>query len=315
MYQRVADEVNAALDDGGAFASALLAVLNIGGSVDDIKEYLAAVVANQVCNTFASDDPEIDFAPTWHATDDGVAVSPDDLFKNWDVQAKPNDPNPPVPGNGRINVYGYSQPIALPDPGWVDEPIYRIKPVVGQGKVRGTVVGRLPDRAEADPIVGATVRLGCLVDTTDPEGWSFDPVKAGRYRLQASMFVIDPATNVGLEWTSKAEDFEIHDGDDLSGITLELLPPPGLARTVFVRHHADIVDRRVLGKDDWGHFDLDDKIPLAFDPRDNPVAAPKEQINTKIDGHYDITSPEVGSGVHVRVKVNASLQSVDNPDG
>ena len=26
-------------------------------------------------------------------------------------------------------------------------------------------------------------------------------------------------------------------------------------------------------------------------------------------------SPEVGSGVHVRVKVDASLQSVDNPDG
>ena len=192
-------------------------------------------------------------------------MSPDDPFKNWDVQAKPNDPNPQMLGNGRINVYGHSLPAAFPDPGWVDEPIYRVEAVVGRARCEGSVVGgRLS--CGSHPIVGVTVRPAVSVDTTDPEGWSFDSDKAGRYRLQASMFVIDPATNVGLEWTSKAEDFEIRDGDDLFGVVLELRPSPGVARTVFVRHHTDIMDRRVVGKDDWGHFDLDDKILLAFDP-------------------------------------------------
>jgi hypothetical protein len=313
MYQRVTDEVNGALGNPSFPVSALVAALNIGGTVDDIKNYFATVVANQVCNTFAADLSD-DFSGTWQRSDVGSAVSPDDLFVNWDVQAKPNDPNPPTPGQGRVNIYGFSQPVAIPDPGWVDEPIYRVDAVVGHGEVRGSVIRREPGQAAPERVVGATVRLGCLVTTTNPEGFSFAPVKAGRYYLQASMFVIDPDTNVGLEWTSKVQDIKIHDGDVLTGIELDLLPPPGTARTLYVHHHTDIVDRRVIGKDDWGHFNLDDKVALAFDPRDDP-AAPPEQRNTKLDGHYDIASPEVGSGVHVRVTVDGRLHSVAGAGG
>ena len=145
-------------------------------------------------------------------------------------------------------------------------------------------------------------------------GFEFVDTKAGRYRLQASQFVVDPVTHVGQEWKSKADEIELRDGDDLSGIVLELVPPPGLARTVDIRSHHDIVDRVVVGKDRWGHPDMNGKLHLAFDPLD-VQAAPPEQQNTKLEDTFDRTTPEVGSGVHVRVTVVGRLNKVIAPDG
>ena len=63
---------------------------------------------------------------------------------------------------------------------------------------------------------------------------------------------------LGLEWKSKQVDITIHDGEDLTRVDLELLPPPGIARNLLVQHHADLIDRTVIGKDDIGHFDVDE---------------------------------------------------------
>jgi hypothetical protein len=119
---------------------------------------------------------------------------------------------------------------------------------------------------------------------------------------------------VAQEWKSKSEEIELRDGDDLSGIVLELFPPPGLARTVNIRSHHDIVDRVVIGKDRWGHPDMDGKLHLAFDPLD-VQAAPPEQQNTKLVDTFDQTTPEVGSGVHVRVTVVGHLNKAIGRDG
>lgn len=59
-------------------------MLNWTGIVDDFKEHIASVVANQLCNTFASDDAH-DLGDTWRGTCDGEAVSPDNITVNWDV--------------------------------------------------------------------------------------------------------------------------------------------------------------------------------------------------------------------------------------
>ena len=142
----------------------------------------------------------------------------------------------------------------------------------------------------------------------------FVNVKAGRYRMQASQYVLDTATNVGQEWKSKSIEIDLKDSDDLSGIVLELVPPPGLARTLDIQSHHDIVDRVVVGKDRWGHPDMNGKLHLAYDPLDVP-AAPPEQQNTKLSDTWDETTPEVGSGVHVRVTVAARLHTVTAPDG
>ena len=93
-----------------------------------------------------------------------------------------------------------------------------------------------------------------------------------------------------------------------------MFPPPGLARTVDIVSHHDIVDRVVVGKDRWGHFDMNGKLTLAFDPLDVPTAAAVQQ-NTRVKETFDRTTPEVGSGVHVRVTVHSRLNKLVASDG
>lgn len=120
--------------------------------------------------------------------------------------------------------------------------------------------------------------------------------------------------NIGLEWKSKLEDIELRDGDNITDVVLELFRPPGLARTVDIVSHHDIVDRVVVGKDRWGHPDMNGQLHLAFDPLDIPTA-PAVQQNTRVTDTFDQTTPEVGSGVHVRVTVDGCLNKVVAPDG
>jgi hypothetical protein len=229
------------------------------------------------------------------------------------VKADPADPNPPSPGVGRVNVYGFSQLATIPNPGWAREAICLVEAVNGQGEVRGLIVRRVRAGDPVSRVVGATVRLGCSVTSSDSDGYRFAPTKAGRYLLKASMFVIDPDTNVGTEWKSKEVDLTIKNGDMLSGVDLELFPPPGLLRNLVVEHHADVIDRKVFGKDDIGHFDLNQPLLLAFDPRDDP-ALPVEEQNTKLTNKYDKTTPPVGD-THINVIVDARLHGVPGAGG
>lgn len=265
MYDKVANKIQEKIDDLSGLESAVAWLY--GGTVDAIKDMLASIVANQMCNSFASDAVS-DFSTAWQSTGPGIAASPDDTFVNWDIHADLTQP-PSLPGPGKVNIYGNPIPIVIPNPGWVVEPIYVIQNVGGRGDVHGSVVRRQSDADPPQRVVGATVRLGCELTASDLEGtWQFMNTKAGRYHIKASMFIIDRDTRVGQEWKSKDNDIVINNGDVLSGIELELRPPPGVARNVLVHHHADVVDRRVIGKDDWGHFDLDNMLGLAFDPRE-----------------------------------------------
>ena len=324
-HDRVAGEVDKAIADLPGLASTLLDIVpGASGIIDNVKEFLATVVANQLCNSFAS-DALTDLTSTWNNPGAGVAVSPDDTMLRWDVRAPLSAAPPPI-SPAKINAYGNPIPVVIPEPGWRKTPIYHIQEVIGKGTVRGTVVRRVVSNQPPTPVVGATVRFGCeqaLTAMTERRkiGFEFVDTKAGRYHLQASQFVIDPLTNVGQEWKSEAVEIELQDGDDQSGIVLELVPPPGLARTVDIRSHHDIVDRVVVGKDRWGHPDMNGKLHLAFDPLDVQAATPPtpptllEQQNTKLEDTFDQTTPEVGSGVHVRVTVVSRLNEVIAPDG
>lgn len=319
LYQftadRVAAEVDKKVNDLPGIVTTVLDVMGVlsGTSpTDQVRDYLAQTVANQLCNVFGADNPG-DFADTWANAGPGSAVSPDDTMLRWDVNA-PADAWPTV-RPGRVNVYGRAVPVAVPRAGWRREPVYRVAPVQGLGTVRGIVVRREePDR---DPVrvAGATVRFGCRVTSTDPEGqFSFVDTKAGPYHLRGAMFVVDRKTRVGTEWSSPTKLIELRPGDDLGGLVLELEPPPGVARDVVVQSHHDVVDRRVVGKDAWGHFDLNGTIPLAYDPLDLPQAPPGQR-NTLLRAGFDQTTPEVGSGVHVRVRVDAWLKEITAADG
>lgn len=317
-HDRVTGEVDKAIDNLPGLASTLLDIVpGASGVIDGAKEFLARVVANQLCNTFAS-DAVTDLSSMWNNPGAGIAVSPDDTMLRWDVRAPLSAPPPPI-SPAKINTYGNPIPVVIPEPGWRKTAIYHVREVIGKGTVRGTVVRRLVSNQSPTPVVGATVRFGCQKTFTamTPNRaieFAFVDTKAGRYHLQASQFVVDPVTHVGQEWKSKVDEIELRDGDDLSGIVLELFPPPGLARMIDIRSHHDIVDRVVIGKDRWGHPDMDGKLHLAFDPLD-VQAAPPEQQNTKLEDTFDQTTPEVGSGVHVRVTVVGRLNKVIAPDG
>lgn len=315
-YKRVTTELDKKIEELPGAVTALLDVMGIvpgtTSPVDTIKEYLGNTVANQLCNIFAADTTS-DFADTWSSTPPGKAVSPDDTKLRWDTNA-PLDTFPPQ-SQGKVNVYGNQFPVAVPRAGWRREPLYRILPTTGFGSIAGLVVRRFRSDEEPTRVVGAIVRFGCQSIATDPEGtFQFTNVKAGTYILHAAIFVVDQETNVGLEWKSRQESIALGAGDDISGIVLELVPPPGLARDVTVSSHHDIVDRRVVGKDAWGHFDMGGTMHLAFDPLDIPDAPPAQR-NTKTADVWDETTPEVGSGVHVRVKVDSRLKETVGPNG
>jgi hypothetical protein len=317
-HDRVAGEVEKAIDDLPDLASVLLDVVpGASGVIDSAKEILSSIVANQLCNTFAT-DAVVDLGSSWNSPGSGITVSPDDIMLRWDVRAPLTAP-PPTISASKINVYGNAIPVVIPEPGWRTTPIYRVRESKGRGSARGTVVRRLVSNQPPVPVIGATVRFGCEQTVTAMNAhtmieFRFVNVKAGRYRLQASQFVLDPTTNVGQEWKSKSMEVELKDGDDLTGIVLELVPPPGLARTVDIQSHHDIVDRVVVGKDRWGHPDMNDKLHLAFDPLDVP-AAPPEQRNTRLEDKWVQMTPEVGSGVHVSVTVVARLNQVTASNG
>ena len=209
----------------------------------------------------------------------------------------------------------------VPQGGWRVKPVYRIAEVHGKGTVRGTVLRRIDRNHPFESVVGATVRFGCRATSTTMSphptiGFDFIDTKAGRYDLQAFQFVVDEKTMVAQEWKSEVREINLRDGDDRCGIVLKLIPPPGLARTLGILSHHDIVDRVVVSEDRWGHPDMSGKIQLAFDLLDDEDAPPKHQ-NMKLTNTWVQTTPEVGSGVHVRVSVTATLRQDPGvaPDG
>lgn len=318
-HDRVAAEVDKAVEDLPGLASTLIDIV-ASDAVDAATEVLARTVANQLCNTFAF-DTAADLGSTWQSPGTGVAVSPDDTLIRWDVRWDVHAPStvmPPAISHGKINVYGNAMPIVVPEAGWRRKPIYHIEKSIGHGSVRGTVLRQVTKGKPREPVVGATVRLGCEVTSTSvferTVEFRFQNVKAGRYNIQASQFVLNPAVGVAQEWKSKLDVITIQNGDVLSGIELELFPPAGLARTVDIRSHHDIVDRVVVGKDRWGHPDMNGALHLAVDPQE-PADAPPEQRNTRLEDRWDQTTPVVGSGVHVRVTVDARLVQTIAADG
>ena len=312
-YKRVTDKIEEKIDGFSDLATALITVIpGASGSLDNVKDILGTIVSNQLVNSFASKELS-DLGSTWQSTGEGKAVSPDDTKLHWDVNATAVPLPPSIPG--KINVYGNQQQTNIPLPGWKFEPVNIIKASVGKGTEGGHVVRRVsPEQDPPMRVVAATVRLGCESRTTDQEGWfNFVDMKQGQYYLEGSILVPDPMTGISTEWKSNLTLFRVHDGDNISNLEVEPVPPPAVGRNITIRTHHDIVDRVTIGKDHWGHFDLNDDIHLVWDPMDAPSSPaasgiPADERNTKLDGMFDQTTPEVGSGVFVRVVVHARLE-------
>lgn len=188
-------------------------------------------VANQVCNTFASDwaDTDSKDSDAWQHTGDANAVSPDNLLL-WDS---------PEAGNQRgfRSIYGHNEELFYRPGTYVQVPIYRWKKVATRGSLTGVVI------ANGD-VSGATVSLqgSALNDVTvGADGrFRFDNVPSGSYTLSAGV-------NINHYWNSKEMPVEILAGQT-TDVTVVLDMPPETNRLVTIS-----VDMVTDWKSVWAH--------------------------------------------------------------
>jgi hypothetical protein len=187
-------------------------------------------IANQICNTFASDwsDTDAKDSDAWKEPGSGNAVSPDNI-KWWDS---------PGPGNEEqfAGVYGHYEELFYRPGTYAQVPIYRWNIVPTRGNLTGTVV------ANGD-VDGATVTLqGTGQDTTvGPDGrFEFDNIPAGDYMLSAGL-------NIDGYWNSKDQKASVAAGKT-TDVTIALDPPPETNRMVTIS-----VDMVTDWKSIWAH--------------------------------------------------------------
>lgn len=188
-------------------------------------------VANQICNTFASDwaDTDAKDSDNWKNTGEASAVSPDNLLL-WD--------SPEAGNQGAFrSLYGHSEELFYRPGTYVQVPIYRWKKVSTRGNLTGTVV------ANGD-VAGATVSLqgsGLPDVAVGSDGkFRFDNVFAGSYTLSAGL-------NLNGYWNSKDMAVEILAGQT-ADVTVMLEMPPETHRLVTVS-----VDMVTDWKSVWAH--------------------------------------------------------------
>ena len=187
-------------------------------------------IANQICNTFASDwsDTDAKDSDAWKAPGSGNAVSPDNI-KWWDS---------PGPGNQQefAGVYGHYEELFYRPGTYAQVPIYRWAIVPTRGNLTGVVV------ANGD-VDGANVSLqGTGQDTTvGPDGrFEFDNIPAGPYTLTAGL-------NINGYWNSKDMPVTVVAGKT-TDVTIALDPPPETNRLVTIS-----VDMVTDWKSVWAH--------------------------------------------------------------
>jgi hypothetical protein len=170
-------------------------------------------VANQVCNTFASDSTDDD--DSWKTTGSANSVSPDNILF-WDSPGSGNQ------GQFR-SVYGYAEEVFYRPGTYAQVPIYRWKLVPTKGKLTGTVT------ANSD-VNGANVSLlgsGLQDVVVHSDGrFEFDNVPSGDYQVTAGL-------NIGGYWNSATVNVHI-DAGQTTDVPIALQPPPEIYRLITI---------------------------------------------------------------------------------
>lgn len=206
-------------------------------------------LANQMCNTFAFDRANDTDSDDWHDPDDGLAVSPDDIMKFWDVPTQAND-------EIRHGLWGDSQTMLLVEGRPVPRHRHVFQRSEGVSRVRGAV------RFRGDPIMGAEVQIGCDRDLTsidrDLPEYRLE-VGAGPHEIVAGAYW--PGTN---QWLSARRLEKLLPGDQV--VDLDLEEPPAWRRIVRVRGQLDLVHRVLIGHDDWLHQPISKEARFFWHP-------------------------------------------------
>jgi Carboxypeptidase regulatory-like domain len=174
-------------------------------------------VANQLCNTFASDSADINAVDedAWKTTGTANSVSPDNIMF-WDS-----------PGSGNQeqfrSVYGHVEEVFYRPGTYAQVPIYRWNLVPTKGTLKGTVT------ANAD-VSGANVSLlgSNLQDVVVGSNgrFEFDNVPSGDYQVTAGL-------NIGGYWNSATVSVHI-DAGKTTDVLIALQPPPEIFRLVTI---------------------------------------------------------------------------------
>ncbi len=181
-------------------------------------------VANQLCNTFASDSADINTVDedAWQTTGSADSVSPDNILF-WDSPGSGNQ------GQFR-SVYGHVEEVFYRPGTYAQVPIFRWKLVPTKGTLTGTVT------ANAD-VSGANVSLlgsGLQDVVVRSDGrFEFDNVPSGDYQVTAGL-------NIGGYWNSATVNVHI-DAGQTTDVTIALQPPPEIYRliTIWVEKQTD----------------------------------------------------------------------------
>jgi len=173
-------------------------------------------VANQMCNTFASDWADgSEESNDWKTTGSANAVSPDNLIF-WDSPGSGNQ------GDFR-SVYGYVEELFYLPGTYAQVPVYRWKLVATKGKLTGTITA-------SGEVKGANVSLlgsGIQDVVVGADGrFEFDQVPAGDYTITAGR-------KIGGFWYANSVPAHILAGNTVN-VHVPLLPPPEIDRLVTI---------------------------------------------------------------------------------
>lgn len=216
------------------------------------------VVANQLVNTFASDAAE-DLGTTWQHTQEGRAVSPDDIFRFWDQTREV------TPGSSLHGLYGQNEAAIVIYRRPEQRPVYRWAATGPKGTVHGRV------RFQGNVILGITAKLNCNAAVTGLDGYLFT-VPEGHYRITAGMF--DPVSGF---YVSGFTDVTVVRDTTIPATDIILDFPTEDRRQIVITGHADLVDRATLGSDDWAHPDIVLR-PLQVGPAMDVIWDPERMV-------------------------------------
>lgn len=232
---------------------------------------LPADVANQICNSFASDwcDYTAKDSDLWKTnTGVGYTVSPDNIVNSWAA---------PTQENGEViqGLYGYNWKAIIRAPEVMQDPPPPSVWEISQGF--GSMEGRVTFQGVG--IKAAEIRVGCIKFRTGSDGGFFrENLPSGRYWAIAEY--VHPKSGLLLE--SKGHVVEIPPGGGI-GQVFQLHEPSDTRREVWFDGHMDLVNRYAIGSDWWDHPDIDMKpayLGLDYFP-DEPAFADQRAASMK----------------------------------
>lgn len=268
-----------------------LAVAVLGASEEEIADLsllfndMPDDLGNQMCNVFASDQASAVDSDAWESPGDGLAVSPDDIWRFWDP------PGPPRGREIRHGLWGQSERLLLVEGRTVPRRVHELARSSGVAIAWGKVL------YDGEPLTGAEVQIGCDEDLTRLGRTRFPSyyleVPAGRHEIIAGAFW--PASNW---WLTGHQLAELSPGENEVDVVLE--PPPDWRRIVRVFGKVDIVHRVLFGSDDWHHQPITLEARMAWTPNDWGTPPPGDKRSETFKFLSGLAGPE---RVHMSIVV------------